>query len=100
MKKMKNKVFSYFDYLHYNAVTWIIRKTIGLNERAAGVFDANISAKQVVGLTSEIRPIPNAQIGGIGHIEDLPLFENLSVELEQCKPLCDFEDNQNELEGS
>lgn len=100
MKKMKNTIFDYFDNLHYNAVTWLIRKTIGLNERAAGVFDANISARKMAGPAVEIRPIPNAQIGGISDIEDLPLFQNLSVELEQCKPLCDFEDNQDQLEGS
>lgn len=97
MNRMKDKVFDYFDNLHYHAVTWLIRKTIGLNERAARVFDANISAKQMARPVAEIRPVPNAQIGGIGDIEDLPLFQNLSVELEQYQPICDIQDNQDQL---
>lgn len=84
------------DELHYNLVTYIIRKTIGLNERAARVFEANQQAKSVVGLADEIRPIAPAQVSGISDIENLHVFENLSVDLEQYKPVCDFTDYQDQ----
>lgn len=88
-------VFALADLAHYNLVTWIIRKTIGINERAAGIFEANISTKQVVGLSSEIRPLTDTQISSIGNIPNVQLFPELTVELEQYKPLFDIENNQN-----
>lgn len=94
---VKNYSLDTLETLHENLVIFIIRRTIGLNERAARVFETNNSSNSVAGSIAEIGSIAAAQISGSSDIPDMPIFPELSVEFERYQPICDFEDNQNQL---
>lgn len=94
--KCRSSLLDSIDNIHEKIVTYILRKTIGVNERQTRVFETDTQEQSMVGLVDEIGSICDTQISGIDGIKNLHLFENLSVELEQYKPICDFTDYQDQ----